>query len=83
MTINYVWKGAIFCCVELQKARIHVFLKLKHTHLEDPPAFVRDVSNVGHYGVGDLRLTVSNMTDLEAVRSLIRQSFEKACAWSL
>ena len=76
MTVNYLCGKAIFCCVELQKGGIKVSLKLKHSRLEDPPSFARDVSSVGHYGVGDLQLAISNMAQLEEATPLIRKSLE-------
>ena len=76
MTINYVCGKFIFCCVELQKGGMRVCLKLKYAHLENPPAFARDVSNIGHYGVGNLQLAITNMAQLEAATPLIRQSLD-------
>lgn len=76
MTVNYLCGKAIFCCVELQQGGIKVCLKLKYGRLENPPSFARDVSGVGHYGVGDLQLAISNMAQLEEVTPLIRKSLE-------
>ncbi len=76
MTVNYLCGKAIFCCVELQKGGIKVCLKLKHSRLENPPSFARDVSGVGHYGVGDLQLAINNMAQLAEATPLIRMSLE-------
>jgi len=76
MTINYLHGKAIFCCVHLQKGDIRVCLKLKHSRLVNPPSFARDVSNLGHFGVGDLQLALSNMAQLEEAKPLIHQSLE-------
>lgn len=75
-TINYSFANAIFCCVELQKGGIRVCLKLKYSHLENPPSFARDVSQIGHLGVGDLQLAISNMAQFEDATPLIRKSLE-------
>ncbi len=75
-TINYLCGKSIFCCVELQKSGMRVCLKLKHSRLENPPSFARDVSGLGHYGVGDLQVAISNMTQLEEATPLIRMSLE-------
>jgi predicted type IV restriction endonuclease/predicted transport protein len=80
MTINYVCGKFIFCCVELQKGGIRVCLKLKYSHLETPPSFSRDVSALGHYGVGDLQLAISNMAQLEEAIPLIRKSLDEHLA---
>ena len=76
MTVNYLCGKGIFCCVELQKGGIKVCLKLKHSRLENPPSFARDVSGVGHYGVGDLQLAINNMAQLAEATPLIRMSLE-------
>ncbi len=76
MTINYLCGKSIFCCVELQKGGMRVCLKLKYSHLESPPSFARDVSSIGHYGVGDLQLAISNMAQLEEAIPLIQKSLD-------
>jgi len=38
--------------------------------------FTRDVSEVGHYGTGDLEITLSKPEDLERAKPLIQQSYE-------
>ena len=67
---------SIFCCVELQKSGIKVYLKLKYSRLENLPSFARDVSGVGHYGVGDLQLAISNLAQIEEATPLIRKFLE-------
>jgi predicted transport protein len=80
MTINYLCGKSIFCCVELQKGGIRVCLKLKYGQLENPPSFARDVSGIGHYGVGNLQLAINNMAQLEEATPLIRKSLEAQLA---
>ena len=76
MTINYVCGKAIFCCVEIQQGGIKVCLKLKYSHVEAPPSFARDVSNIGHYGVGGFQLAINSMAQMNEAAPLIRKSFE-------
>jgi predicted transport protein len=76
MTINYLCAKRIFCCLELQKGGIQVYLKLKYAHLQNPPSFARDVSAIGHYGVGGLQLAFSNLAQLDEIVPLIRSSLE-------
>jgi len=52
-------------------------LKLDYAHLENPPDYVRDVSNVGHWGVGDVEFPINSLERLQEAKSLIRQSFEE------
>ena len=76
MTINYVYRKSIFCCVELQKGGLRVCLKLKYSHLENPPSFARDVTGIGHYGVGDLSLAINSMSQLNEATPLIQRSLD-------
>jgi predicted transport protein len=54
-----------------------VWLKLDPASI--PPsaqAFARDVSKVGHWGVGDVELTIDSMQRLRDAHPLINSSFE-------
>ncbi|MBI9050018.1 MAG: hypothetical protein JEZ00_11395 [Anaerolineaceae bacterium] len=67
-----------FASVEVhpQTNKIVVFVKsdFEKVHLED--GFTRDVRTIGHYGTGDLEITLSTDEDLERAKSLIIQSYE-------
>lgn len=76
-SVNYLAGNKIFCCVHLQKNGIRVWLKLKHMDLQSPPPFVRDVSRIGHWGVGDVEAAIDSLLKLEAAKPLIRKSFEQ------
>lgn len=76
MTVNYKVDGCIFCSVRLLMGGLRVWLKLNYHALRNPPVYARDVSNVGHYGTGDLELALASLPLDDEVRSLLRQSFE-------
>lgn len=76
MTINYDVGNRLFCSVRLVKSGLRVWLHLDYRQLENAPAFVRDVSNVGHYGSGNLELQISNLDQAQAAEELIRKSLE-------
>ena len=67
-----------FACVEVhpQNKRIILFVKVDpfSTNLEE--GFTRDVHNVGHYGTGDLEITIQNDEDLERAKPLLLKSYE-------
>jgi predicted transport protein len=67
-----------FACVEFRpnQGRILIFAKVDPTEVSLEAGFTRDVSNVGHYGTGDLEITLSKREDLERAKSLIQQSYE-------
>lgn len=65
-----------FCSVHLQQSGLRVWLKLKYGRLENPPDFARDVSNIGHWGAGDVELGISDLSQVQQATALIRMSFE-------
>ncbi len=75
--IAYIRDKNVFCCVHLKQSGLRIWLKLDYSSLEGPPEYVRDVSNVGHWGVGDVEANVDDMEKLEFVKKYIRKSFEE------
>ncbi len=62
-------------CLELQKKKILVTLPL--TYRSNMPKFVRDVSTIGHWGTGDIDMSISNEEQLEQAFDLIRAAHLK------
>lgn len=60
-----------FVCMEIQKNKILLFLKIKPGNLGTLPDNCRDVSEIGHYGTGDLEVTVNEQSQLETAKELI------------
>ncbi len=58
--ISYDRAKRTFCSIHLRRAGLRVWLRLKYNRLSPPPSFARDVSNVGHWGAGDLELALSS-----------------------
>ena len=65
-----------FVCMEIKKSKVILFLKLNPTMVKPLPENARDVTNIGHYGTGDLEYTISNVKQLETAYALIKQAFE-------
>jgi predicted transport protein len=63
-------------CMEVQKQKLLLFLKLKPDVVKGPRGISRDVSNIGHFGTGDLEVTVKTAADLEAAKPFIKQAYE-------
>jgi len=66
-----------FACVEFrpQAGKILIFVKVDPCTVILEPGFTRDVSDVGHYGTGDLEITLSKPDDLDRAKPLIEQSY--------
>jgi predicted transport protein len=75
--VAYASGNHSFCSVHLQQAGLRVWLKLKYNRLVAPPPFARDVSNVGHWGTGDVELDITNLSQLDVATPLIRQSLDE------
>lgn len=69
-----------FACVEFRptNSKILLFLKIDPTSVKLVPGFSRDVSKIGHYGTGDLEITLSTAVDLEKAAPLIKLSYESS-----
>ncbi len=67
-----------FACVEVKPTinTIKIFLKIDPDTLDLEEGFTRDVRNVGHFGTGDLEVTLKSGADLERAKPLILQSYE-------
>ena len=75
--VKYSHGKNIFCSVHVQKNGLRVWLKLKYSDLESPPEYARDVSNIGHWGVGNLELGIDNLERFQNAKALIQKSFEE------
>jgi predicted transport protein len=69
-----------FCCAEVHPKTntLLLFLKIDPSALTLESGFSRDVSNLGHFGTGDLELTIRSTADLEKAKPLIVQSYESS-----
>jgi predicted transport protein len=67
-----------FACVEFRPttSKILIFVKIDPTEVTLEPGFTRDVSNVGHFGTGDLEITLSRPEDIDRAKPLIQRSYE-------
>ena len=67
-----------FAAVEIhsQDKNIIVFVRadFESVHLEE--GFTRDVRNIGHFGTGDLEITIRSDDDLERAKPLIAKSYD-------
>jgi len=69
-----------FACVEFRPttAKILLYVKVDPASIQLEPSFTRDVSNVGHFGTGDLEITLTKSEDLERAIPLIKRSYENS-----
>ena len=64
-------------CMEVQSKKILLFLKLDPKKDKGPPKISRDVTSVGHFGTGDLEITLTSLEDLEQAKPFIEKAYEQ------
>lgn len=65
-----------FASIVVQKRALVIYLKLNPDNVKLEEDFSRDVRQIGHWGTGDLELTVRTSTDLLKAQPLISRSYE-------
>lgn len=65
-----------FATVVAQKNRLVLYLHLNPQELAAMPAIARDVSQQGHWGTGDLEVSLTSLVDLETAKPLILMSYQ-------
>lgn len=69
-----------FACVEIhpqsQKLLVYVKVNSDSIDMEKEKGFLRDVRKIGHFGTGDLEITVKTVEDIERAKPYIVKSYE-------
>ncbi|MCP4745815.1 MAG: DUF91 domain-containing protein [Desulfobacteraceae bacterium] len=67
-----------FACVEIhpQTAQLIIFVKVDSSTIKLEDGFTRDVSNIGHFGTGNLEIRIQSDSDFEKAKPLIIRSYE-------
>ncbi len=64
-------------CMELRKQKITLYIKLDPKNLTGLPSIARDVTEIGHYGTGDLEITVKSENDFETAKQYIEMAYKR------
>jgi predicted transport protein len=67
-----------FCSLVLQQKQIVLYLKLDPSTVNIDANYMRDVSNLGHWGTGDLELLIRNDADFVAAQPYLQRAYEAA-----
>ena len=67
-----------FACVELrnQIGKLLVFVRINPDTVALEPGFTRDVRGIGHFGTGDLEITIQSARDLEKAKPLFDLAYQ-------
>nr|WP_262382731.1 DUF5655 domain-containing protein [Pseudomonas mandelii] len=66
-----------FASLVVQSKRLQLYLKLNPDSVELIEDFSRDVRAIGHWGTGDLELSLRTLADLERAKVLIERSYQE------
>ncbi|MEH6716507.1 DUF5655 domain-containing protein [Parasphingorhabdus flavimaris] len=69
-----------YACVEVRPTlnQLKMFLKIDPDTVDLVDGFSRDVRKIGHFGTGDLELTIGSHEDFERAKPLILRSYEES-----
>ena len=69
-----------FACVEVhtRTRNLLIYVKVDPDTVEREEGFTRDVRSIGHFGTGDLEITIRTAADFEKAKPLLIRSYESA-----
>lgn len=67
-----------FVCMEIlpNKQKLLLYVKVDVKNVAFEKGFIRDVTNIGHYGTGNLAIEIRNKEDIEKAKKYIEESYE-------
>jgi predicted transport protein/RecB family endonuclease NucS len=66
-----------FACVIVYPNRLVVTLRVAPASVDLEEGFSRDISEVGHWGTGDVELTIRTLPDLDRAKPLLERSYSE------
>lgn len=68
-----------YACVEVrnQLGKLLIYLRVNPDTVALEPGFSRDVRGIGHYGTGDLELTIQSAADIEKAKPLFDAAYQQ------
>jgi predicted transport protein len=76
---NYiVYKhGKNFCEIWVQASKLKIWVDIAPGDLHDPAGLARDVTKVGHWGTGDIEITLETPSQLDAIMAIVEQAYQQ------
>ncbi len=67
-----------FACLEMrnQIGKLLVFVRVNPDTVTLEPGFTKDMRGIGHYGTGDLEISIHTLTDLEKAKPLFDRAYQ-------
>ena len=65
-----------FIDIVFQKRRLRLSINMKFSEVHDPNGICKDVTGVGRWGNGDVELFMENLSELDQIMEIVKQSFD-------
>jgi predicted transport protein len=78
MYVGWYRDNTVFCSAHLYQARICIWVKGDPKTLDPSITFTRDVTKIGHWGNGNVELSINDLSRLHDAEPFIRKSFENS-----
>lgn len=65
-------------CIEIYNKQIILRAKIDPDSIELEDGFTRDMRNTGHYGTGNLEISIKTEKDFEKAKPLIERAYNEA-----
>lgn len=66
-----------FVDITPRKSSLRLYLNMQFGEIDDPQKLCKDVTNLGHWGNGDVEMVFSSLEQIDGVMLLVRQAFKK------
>ena len=63
-------------CMEMQQTKVLLYLKLDPKQHPGPEGISRDVADIGHFGTGDLEVTLRTESDFDVAKPFIELAYQ-------
>lgn len=63
--------------IKIYKKSLVIWLNDKFENIDDPKNIIKDMSNIGHHGVGDCQIQITNDSNIGYIQDLIRNHISK------
>jgi len=70
-------KNFISCVIRTGNRNLLLYLNLDPNTVKLENGFTKDKTNIGHWGTGDLEVTISNKNDIEKALPLLKKAYEE------
>ena len=79
--VGYFAGKKSFFTIEVQRQRLLLYLNLDPTTVQPwDESTMRNVTNIGHFGMGNTEYSVKQATDLDGARALIKKAYSATSA---